>query len=327
MKTNAHTTAVKLFLIPALAQFGACCLWPAALHAQGLSAPVTSYSEVPQEVIIKSDASEDVRTKKPPLKVNEDDFESIKSSFEADKDLFLFESGDFVSFSRNYPDKLYSGRVIKPWLTSFSDRTVITFYPLRKFDEVFGGSYAGRNTGRFQWSLLITDEEGKKFYKYSGSGLPPETISWSGENDQHEWVHAGHSYSPLYVFSDDHGASRTVIGELVRFTAIVYQKGNSLVISLDSAQFFGPNKSAKAVEKDTGAPLLDAATDLIKRRYYNMPLKVNVYAQTKDLAAVQAARVREYLNTSLMSPENLLSSEGFNDTFAQQRTDIVLLNK
>jgi len=46
---------------------------------------------------------------------------------------------------------------------------------------------------------------------------------------------------------DDQGAARTVIGELVRFTAGVSQKGGTLVISLDSAQLYGPNKSGKAV--------------------------------------------------------------------------------
>ncbi|HBA61055.1 MAG TPA: hypothetical protein DCZ92_09600 [Elusimicrobia bacterium] len=300
------------------------CALPAG--AQDLAGPATAYSEVPQEVLVKSEA-EEIRTKKPPLKVKTDNFESIKNSFESDKNLFLFESGNFISFFRNYPEKLSNGRVIKPWRTSFNDRTVIAFYPLKKFEEVFGRNYAEKVTKDFQWTLSITDEEGRNFHRYSGAGLPPETINWSGENDQHEWVHAGHSYAPLYVFTEAQGVRKTVIGELVRFTAIVYQKGNSLVISMDSALLFGSNKSAKTVEKPGGEALLAAAADLIKRRYYNIPLKVNVYAQTKDLSDQQASQVRDSLKASLMCGENLLSYEGFDDTFAQQRTDIVLLNK
>jgi len=286
-----------------------------------------AYGEVPEEVVIKSEAAAELRTKKPPLKVKTDNFESIKNSFESDKNLFLFESGDFVSFSRNYPEKLASARVIKPWRTAFSDRTVITFYPQRKFLEAFGKAYTDKAAKALQWTLSITDEEGKIFHKYGGAGLPPETINWSGENDQREWVRAGHSYAPMYLFMDEYGAPKTIIGELVRFTAIIYQKGPNLAVSLDSSLLFGPNKSARVIEKGKGEALLAAVSDLIKRRYYNMPMKVNVYAQTKDLAEQQAGLIMNSLKASLMCGESLLSSEGYDDTFAQQRADIVLLNK
>ena len=287
----------------------------------------STYGEVPEEVVIKSEAAEDLRTQKPPLKVKADQFESISKSLEADKNIFLFESGDFVSFSRNHPEKLQSARIIKPWRTSFSDRTVITFYPKRKFEEIFSRSYNEKNSKDLQWTLSVTDEEGKVFHKYSGSGLPPESLNWSGENDQREWVRAGHSYAPVYVFVDEYGSPKTTIGEVVKFTAIVYQKGANLAVSLDSASLFGPNKSARVLDKEKGEPLLAATADLIKRRYYNMPLKVNVYAQTKDLADQQAEQVKDFLKAALMSSEHLLSYEGLEDSYAQQRTDIVLLNK
>jgi hypothetical protein len=298
---------------------------PAA--AQDVAASTAAYNEAPEEVVIKSETSDELRTRKPPLKVKFDEFETIAKSLEADKNLFLFESGDFVSFSRNHPEKLLSARVLKPWLTSFSDKAVITFYPLRKFEEVFSRAYTEKTAKDLQWTLSITDEEGKIFHKYTGTGLPPETINWSGENDAREWVRAGHSYAPVYVFVDEYGSPKTIIGELVKFTAIVYQKGGNLTVSLDSASLFGPNKTARAIDKAAGEPLLAATADLIKRRYYNMPLKVNIYAQSKDLADAQAELVKNYLKAALMEPETLLSCEGFDDTFAQQRADIVLLNK
>jgi len=316
---------IKVSRYPAFLLLIACLSRPAALAAQ--EASTAPYGEAPEEVVIKSEAAADIRTKKPPLRVKTDDFESIKKSFESDKNLFLFESGDFVSVSRNYPEKLTSGRVIKPWRTSFSDRAVIAFYPLRKFEEVFSRAYTEKTAKPLQWALTITDEEGKVFHKYTGSGLPPETISWSGENDQREWVRAGHSYAPLYLFTDESGAPKTVVGELVRFYAIVYQKGANLTISLDSALLFGPNKSARAIDKDKGESLLAATADLIKRRYYNMPLKVKVYAQTKALADHQAGLIKNSMKAYLMCAESLLSFEGLDDTFAEQRADIVVLNK
>ncbi|PIU19926.1 MAG: hypothetical protein COT18_04920 [Elusimicrobia bacterium CG08_land_8_20_14_0_20_59_10] len=295
------------------------------LAAQNTVPSTAAYSEVPEEVVVKGETEDRMTTARPPLNINIDSFESLRRSLRPDRSLFLFESGDFLSLSRSSPGKLFSTKVVQPWRTGFSDKTVIAFYPLQKSGEVFK-DYTEKGGKEAQWTLSITDEGGQLFHKYSGSGIPPETINWTGENDRHEWLSAGRSYAPVYVFSNG-GASRTVIGELMKFTAIIYQKGDNLIISLDSVSLFGPGKSAKTVDKSNGEPLLAAVSDLIKRRYYNTPLKVNVYARTRDLAAVQADKVGDYLKTSLMSAEELLSSEGLTDTFARQRTDIVLLNK
>jgi hypothetical protein len=296
-------------------------------RAAEVDVSTSAYDSIPQEVVIRSESDSEMRTKKPPLEIKTDDFESIKKSLEPDTDLFLFESGDFVSYSRNYPEKLSSPRVIEPWRTGFSDKTVITFYPGRKFEESSGRASGVRAAKEIQWTLSVTDEEGKIFQKYSGVGVPPDTINWSGENDQHEWLRAGHSYAPVYVFVNEYGSPKTVMGDLIKFTAIVFQKGGSLNISLDSVVVFGANKSLKNIEKPGGEALLGAAADLVKRRYYSLPVKVNVYAQTRELADLQAELIKKYLKTELMAGENIISSEGFEDTFSQQRIDISLLNK
>ncbi len=323
-------TNKKLLNIPVLfffLQVTACGLCPMALRAQDVTAPATSYSEVPQEIVIKSEAGDELLTRKPPVKVNIDQFDSISKSLEADKSLFLFNAGDFVGFSRNYPEKLFSERVIRHWITSFRDHTVINFYPRSKFDEAYSGAYNEKNSKRLQWTLSITDEDGNIFHKYSGTGLPPEILTWSGENNQHEWVRAGHTYAPVYVFVDEAGSPKTLMGELVKFTVIGYQKGSSFTIGMDSAALFGPNKKGRVLDKEKGEPLLASIADLIKRRYYNMPLRINVYAQTVDLAGQQADLIKNYLKAELMCSENLFSCEGYADTYAQQRADIVLLNK
>ncbi|MBU2574823.1 MAG: hypothetical protein KKH28_12170 [Elusimicrobia bacterium] len=276
--------------------------------------------------MIKGESGDRMKTARPPLNVKADNFESLRRSLRPDRALFLFESGDFLSLSRSIPDKLFSAKVIQPWRAGFSDKTVIAFYPLKKFKEIFK-DYAEKAGKEAQWTLSITDEEGELVHKYSGAGLPPETINWTGENDRQEWLRAGRSYAPVYMFADDKGASKTAMGELIKFTAIVYQKGGSLIISLDSVSLFGPDKSLKAIEKPQGEGLLSATADLIKRRYYNLPVKVNVYARTSDLARIQAGLIQNFLRGELMAGENIISGEGFEDGFAQQRVDIVLLNK
>lgn len=315
---------IHILLAALLTAYG---LWPMALRAQALAEGATSYNEVPEEIVIKSESEDKIRTAKPPLKIVTDDFESIRKSIEPDKDLFLFESGDFLSLSRNYPEKLFSPRVVQPWRAGFSDKTVIAFYPRRKFSEVFTRNFTEKSAKELQWTLSVTDEEGKIFHKYTGSGLPPESINWTGENDQREWLRAGHNYAPVYVFVDETGAPKTIIGDIIKFTAIVFQKGSSLNISLDSVSVFGATKSMKTVDKAQGEALLTATCDLIKRRYYNIPVKVNVYAQTKDLADLQADQIKDFFKKELMTGENIISAEGFDESFSQQRIDIVLLNK
>ncbi|MBI4801789.1 MAG: hypothetical protein HY796_04610 [Elusimicrobia bacterium] len=283
-----------------------------------------AYHEVPQEVVIKGESGDRMRTARPPLNIKADNFESLRRSLGPDRELFLFESGDFLSLSRSNPDKLFSAKVIQPWRAGFSDKNVIAFYPLKKFEEVFK-DYAEKAGKKAQWTLSITDEEGKLFHKYSGAGLPPETINWTGENDRREWLRAGRSYAPVYAFADGKGASKTATGELIKYTAIVYQKGGDLIISLDSASLFGPDKSLKTIEKPQGEALLSATADLIKRKYYNLPVHVNVYARTGDLARLQAGLIQNFLKGGLMAGENIISGEGFEDVFARQRIDIVLI--
>ena len=314
----------KFFLSALLTAYG---LWPIALRAQVLTEGATSYNEVPEEVVVKSESEDKLRTARPPLKIKTEEFETIRKSLAPDRDLFLSESGDFMSLSRNYPERLFSGRMVQPWRAGFSDKTVIAFYPRRKFEEVFNKNYTEKTAKGMDWTLSVTDEEGKIFHKYSGSGLPPEFIDWTGENDQREWIKAGHNYAPVYVFVDNAGTPRTVIGDVIKFTAIVFQKGASLTVSLDSVSVFGPTKSMKTVEKVQGEALLSATADLIKRRYYNLPVKVNIYAQTKDLAELQAGQIRDFLRKELMAGESVIASEGFEESYARQRIDIVLLNK
>ncbi|MFA6433340.1 MAG: hypothetical protein WCW52_01455 [Elusimicrobiales bacterium] len=329
MTTNIHGRFLSVLSLFLAGQFAACGAWPAAARAQEaqVAASTVTYNEVPEEIVVKSEGEDKLRTAKPPLKIATDDFESIRKSLEPDKDLFLFESGEFISLSRNYPDKLFTDGVIQPWRAGFSDKTVIVFYPLKKFEEVFSKNFTEKAAKEIQWTLSVTDEEGKIFHKYSGSGLPPESISWTGENDQKEWLSAGHNYAPVYVFVDEAGTPKTVIGEIIKFTAIVFQKGSNLNISLDSTALFGPTKSMKTIDKTQGEVLLSATCDLIKRRYYNMPVKVTVYAQTKDLAELQADQIKGFLKKELMAGESVISAEGMDDSFPQQRIDIVLLNK
>jgi len=55
-------------------------------------------------------------------------------------------------------------------------------------------------------------------------------------------------------------------------------------------------------------------SDLIKRRYYNLPLKVNVYSQSRELADGQAVQSGSFKSFADVGEISLLG--GFDDTFA-----------
>ncbi|MDE2291249.1 MAG: hypothetical protein KGL53_04135, partial [Elusimicrobia bacterium] len=184
-----------------------------------------------------------------------------------------------------------------------------------------------RREGRgFQWSLTIADEEGKVFQQYDGSGAPPEEIAWNGENDQGDWMRAGHAYSPVYMFTDPSGTPYTRAGAPLRFKGVVHQERDGLHISLDSTALFGQGKASETVVPD-GLPLLRAAADLAKRKYSGVPVRVEAYAGSKDLAERQAQAVEGYLSSELMMESNELTSDALAASFSDQRVEVVLVNR
>lgn len=307
-----------------------------SLASHGLSAtgadqgPEDSVSyeggELP-EVVIKAEESGKLATARPAFKMDADNFESIRSSLEPAYDLLLSESPLSLSWSRNRPEILHNSRIIKPWRTTFSKHTEISFHPRNRLREIFRGELNPKNLKKFQWQLLIADEEGRIFQEYSGRGEPPQELVWSGQNERDEWIKAGHAYSAVYLFTDSSGSPHTGAGNPLEFTGIVHQEKFGLHINLDSVVLFGPTKSGRKIEKPFGENLIQATADLIKRKYFNIPIRVYSYAQEEHLARQQAGLVTDFLTKQLMILHSMISSEGHSAPFSEQRIDIVLMNQ
>lgn len=295
--------------------------------SESTSAASSFEGGVPEEVVVKGGGAQKVITAKPVFKIDVDGFESIRPSLEPDLKLFLSESPLSLSWSRNRPEILNNPRVIEPWRTTFSDQSGIAFHPKKRLEEIFRGRLEEKELKDFQWVLSIADEEGRVFQKYSGAGEPPQELLWSGQNERNEWIKAGHSYSAVYMFTDASGSPHTGVGNPLQFTGIVHQENSGLHISLDSVVLFGPSKLGTKIEKPLGENLVKSAADLIKRKYFNVPVKVNSYARERDLAEQQAGLVVSFLSSQLMIPQNMISGEGHEASFSEQRVDIVLLNR
>ncbi|HVE13236.1 MAG TPA: hypothetical protein VNI01_07575, partial [Elusimicrobiota bacterium] len=168
--------------------------------------------------------------------------------------------------------------------------------------------------------------EGKVFQHYEGSKNPPKELLWSGQNDQGEWIQAGRAYSPVYMFTDPGGTPFTRVGTPLRYKGIVHQERDGIHITLDSAELWGRAKANQDLTTE-GVALMRSAADLIKRRFTGLPLRVEAYAASKELADRQAAAASDYLLKELMLLPQDLSTDSLRTPFSDQRTEIVLVNR
>lgn len=267
-----------------------------------------------------------LKAHKPPLNIKVDPFESIRPSLEPDQALLLAESPLAVIWRRTHPEFLQNDRVVKPYLTTFSERPGVVFGPRQELEEVLQRKINDKESRGYQWSLTIADEEGKVFQHYEGSSSPPEELIWTGQNEQGDWMQAGSAYSPVYMFTDPGGTPSTKVGKPMRFKGIVHQERTGLHVSLDSAMMFGQTKAREEVQAE-GMKLLRSAADLIKRRYTGIPIRVECYAQTKPLAERQCGGIERYLSSELMLLPQDISTDTLPVPYAEQRTEIILLNR
>ncbi len=283
-------------------------------------------SGLPTEVVIKGSGDNKLNSLKPPLRIDTDPFESIRASLKPDESLLLAESPLTITWRRTHPEFMLNGRVVEPWRTTFSERPGIAFYPREQLFEAVGRRLDQKETRSYQWQLTIADEEGRVFQHYEGSSNPPEELIWSGQNDQGEWIKAGRAYSPIYMFTDPGGSPHTKVGKTLQFTGVIHQEPDGLHISMDSSILFGTTKGARALEKG-GDGLVRSASDLIKRRFSGIPLRIQAFAGAKDLGEAQAKLVQDKLMLELMIPQQGIGSEGASAPFSEQRVEVVLLNR
>ncbi len=279
---------------------------------------------LPSEVTIK--AGDRRGPQKPALNIEVDAFDSIRESLKPDEQLLLAESPLTVVWRRTHPEFLRNERVIQPEKTTFDERPGIIFSPLKRLHEVLNRRPEKKELRGHQWSLTIADEEGKVFQHYEGSSYPPEELVWSGQNDQGDWMQAGRAYSPVYMFTDPNGTPYTRVGEPLRFKGIVHQERDGLHLSLDSASLFGAGKTAQKLEGD-GEIILRSAADLVKRRYAGIPIRVEVYGATKELADLQADIIERMLTKELMLLPQDISTDSLRVPYTDQRVEIILLNR
>src|SRR6185436_16731811 len=85
------------------------------------SSAASSGSTVPQEIVIKGeDRGAKIGSRKPPLDLKADPFETIRPSLEPDQSLLVAQSPTTAGWKYMHPALMFSSRVIEPWRSIFS---------------------------------------------------------------------------------------------------------------------------------------------------------------------------------------------------------------
>ncbi len=293
-----------------------------------LESPTISSGGAPTEVTVKGhEASSRITSVKPPINIQVDPFQSIRSTLKPKQSLLLAISPNMSSWRRTHPEFLMAPRVIKPWSSAFSAGSGMVFHVRKELDKAVGHSLSPKQARPYAWKLSIVNDQGRVFQKYGGPSDPPQEAVWSGESQSGGYVKAGESYSPIYTFIDPEGSPHTIVGKPIIFKGTIHQEADGRHLELNSTILFGPRRAETTIQAPEGANLLQSAADFIKRFFPNYPLRVQVFAATDSLAHLQAETVKASLLKELMMPAQDLSTDAAEASFSHQRVVIVISNQ
>ncbi|MBI4055734.1 MAG: hypothetical protein HY402_06370 [Elusimicrobia bacterium] len=258
------------------------------------------------DVVIVGKETRRLTSEKPSLQLEIDENAAIRDSIPTDPSVLLTKPPSLLLWKQTHPEFLRNSRVIQPHRIASALAPQIEFEPLKHYREMSAKNpYSGRKPPSL-WSLTVADRNGRMFQRFEGTGEPPEQIAWNGRNDNGEWIEPGRTYSTVLMYLDDRGSAHTEVGKTIEFSGVIHQTEEGLTVGLDSKILFGTSKDKMEVEDPEGVRLLRAAADLLKRRYYQFPLMVEVRAKDSQTAQAQAESIRKYLADQLkMLPQNI----------------------
>ncbi len=287
-----------------------------------------SSAATPTEVTVKGhEQSTRINSVKPPINIQVDPFQSLRSTLKPNQSLLLALSPSMSSWQETHPEFLMSQRVIKPWTSAFSAGSGIVFHVKKELEKAVGHSLSSEKARQYAWKLSIVNDQGRVFQKYSGPSDPPQETVWSGESQSGGYVKAGESYSPIYVFSDPEGSPHTIVGKPIILKGTIHQEADGRHLEMSSTVLFGPRRAETEIQSPEGTNLLQSAADFIKRFFPNYPLRIQVFAATDSLAHSQAEAIKTTLLKELMVPSQNLSTTSAEASFSHQRVAIIISNQ
>ncbi|MCX5781837.1 MAG: hypothetical protein NT145_03920 [Elusimicrobia bacterium] len=266
-----------------------------------------------EDVVVKGNDTSKIDSEKTPIQINKDHMKVITPSLETEKLFLEKDTSGINKMKRTNPDVLSTEGTISPWLNTIA-REPVTMFRL--------------DIGQIKvktWDLVVTDSRGYKFRMYSGKDTIPPIIKFSGRNEDGNFMRVGNVYGYILTYLDEADNKKTVIGKPFSVEAALHQEKEGLIISIDSKSLFDLRKDPLEITKP-GKQILGEASDILKE-YFNIPVAINVYAESESLARDQGSEIVKFVSKILVIPENKISVKGFRDIPENFHIDIVIINK
>lgn len=187
----------------------------------------------------------------------------------------------------NNLEPLSSDQTPHYWLPEVAGTPVATFYP-----EPEPGHRLET------WKLVITDFRGAPFRIYEGGRKVPDTLRWDGRGDDGTMLRTGYPYSYVFTQTDRGTNTYNHAGVSFRIPALRYANGGDLVLEFSGGELFA-RRGAQLGE--VGSDWMTHAADVVRRHPYS-PVRVEVEAETLDLAQRRATSVAHFLADAMLLP-------------------------
>ncbi len=165
-------------------------------------------------------------------------------------------------------------------------------------------SLAVRDAGAIAgWSLDISDRYGNPFNRFSGTGMPAETIRWDGRSATGELVIAAEDYPYIFTIADTLGNTRVLKG-LIPVDILVIRDGDRLKIKISNITFAPNSPQVVLDDSDTGVKNRSVLKRLVEvlTKYGNYQILIEGHAnnvtgtareETEELGPLSRARAEE----------------------------------
>ena len=313
MGNNNFQVSVKVTLLFVLLLF--CAALPSMAEQKG---------EIP-DVVIEGKDSLKLTSEKPALEIPIEQNKELRLCLATEKEILLIKPRGWEKQPQDaIPAIAKSNQVIVPLSRRLSELEACVFYPLKELKSVYNEQDLQKTKKSGFWELVVADESGEIFRRYSGKGLPPENIVFDGKNDGGRMLEAGAPYSPVLRYMGRTSAGRT-------FTAagVVHQEQAGFLISLDFKALYKapPELLQENSFSAAGAEMLQETADRIKKDYFNYPVKVEVYCKNRELAVKTAGQVAKELSKMLLRGEDEIKYEGKLSAKSVERVEVKVDNR
>lgn len=206
---------------------------------------------------------------------------------DADEDALRMSPVSGLQPHLNNLEPLRSDQTPHYWLPEVAGTPVATFYP-----EPEPGHRLE------SWRLVITDFRGAPFRVFDGGRKVPDTIRWDGRGDDGSILRTGYPYSYVFTQTDRGTNTYNHAGVSFRIPALRYANGGDLVLEFSGGELF--DRRGAQLGK-VGSNWMTHAADVVRRHPYS-PVRVEVEAETLDLARTRATNVAHFLADAMLLP-------------------------